>query len=301
MSARVLLTGGTGLVGPDLVARLTASGYEVVCLSRRPPPAAGVTWVAADLADDPDRVLASVPVVDAVVHAAAARAAPAGDGLAYLRRVNMTFTEALFAWAGSRRAASVVYLSGFNLLRRPLDSVITEDHPLAPVTPYAVAKHWGELALAEHAGRWGFRSVCLRVSSPLPFAYDRLHDTVLKTWIDRARGGQPLVVHGRGERAQDFVATTDVAAAVAAALGHPAARGTYNVASGTTLTMRELAGLVAGRWPVPMRFEGVDALADERWNVAIDRARADFGYDPAHSARAAVERLLAAIPTPPTP
>jgi UDP-glucose 4-epimerase len=297
MGGRILLTGGTGLVGPDVLGGLIREGYEVVCLSRRPPPPApAVNWVGADLADDPEGVLASVPAVDLVVHAAAARAGPPGDELGYLRRVNMAFTEALFAWAGVRRAAAVVYLSGFNILRRPLAPVIDESHPLAPTTPYAVTKHWGELALAEHAARWGFRGVCLRVSSPVPFAGDRLHETVLKAWIDRARRGEPLTVHGRGERTQDFVATADVGAAVAGALGSPAARGTYNVASGTTLAMRELADLVASRWRAPVRFAGDDPNGDERWNLSIDRARRDFGYRPEHTARAAVERLLAAIP-----
>jgi len=294
MGSRVLLTGGTGLVGPDLVTRLAGDGHEVVCLSRRPPPAAGVTWVEADLAADPGRVLAALPAVDFVVHAAAAREEPPGEELTYLRRVNVEFTEALFGWAAAGRVRAVVYVSGFNILRRPLQPVITEDHPLAPVTPYAVTKHRGELALAGHAARAGFRGVCLRVSSPIPFAYDRLHQTVVKTWVDRARAGRPLVVHGRGERTQDFVATEDVAAAVVGSL-RSEARGTYNVASGTTLSMRELAELVAARWPVPVRFEGADRLEGERWNISIGRARADLGYRPAYTARAAVERLLAGI------
>ena len=60
--------------------------------------------------------------------------------------------------------------------------------------------------------------------------------------------------------------------------------------------MLELADLVAARWPVPVHFQGADANADERWNVSIARARGDLGYEPAYTARAAVERLLAGIP-----
>ncbi|UCC54928.1 MAG: NAD-dependent epimerase/dehydratase family protein, partial [Anaerolineaceae bacterium] len=33
---RVVVSGGTGLIGRDLVARLTAGGYEIVVLSRNP-------------------------------------------------------------------------------------------------------------------------------------------------------------------------------------------------------------------------------------------------------------------------
>ena len=295
MRGRVLLTGGTGLVGPDVVARLVARGYLVHCLSRRPPLVSGVTWIDADLAGPAASTLASIPPVDFVVHMAAARSGPPGDELAHLRRVNVEFSQALFDWAGSRRVGTVVYLSGFNILRRPLQAVITEKHPVDPVTPYAITKYEGELALAEHSRRLGFRAVTLRLSSPVPFAYDRLHDTVLKSWIDRAGNGQSLVVHGRGERTQDFVATEDIAAAVVGALESPAARGVYNVASGSALSMRELAELIAARWPVPVRLEGEDANGDERFNIAIDRARTDFKYEPQYTARAAIERLLKAV------
>lgn len=292
MRGRVLLTGATGLVGPDLATGLAAAGYAVHCLGRRPPPPGpGVTWAKADLTDDPGPILDAVPDCEFVVHAAAARTGEPAD----LHPVNVRFTDALFAWAGARRAAAVVYVSGFNVLRRPLAPVITEDHPVGPTTAYGETKLAGERLLIGHADRAGFRPVTLRLPSPVPFAYDRLHATVLKAWIDRARAGQPLVVHGRGERAQDFVATTDAAAAVVAALERPAARGIYNVASGTMLTMRELAELIAARWPVPVRLEGDDPNAGERWNIAIDRARADLGYQPRYTARGAVERLVEVV------
>jgi UDP-glucose 4-epimerase len=209
--------------------------------------------------------------------------------------VNVDFTAALFDWAAARGVRGVVYISGFNLLRRPLDPVITEDHAVAPVTPYAITKYEGELALAKHADRGRFRGVCLRLSSPIPFAYTRLHDTVVKTWIDRARAGRPLTVFGRGDRTQDFVSTEDIASAVVGAL-RGEARGTYNVASGTALSMRELASLIAAQRPVPIQFEGDDPSASERWDVSVARAGADLGYAPKYTARAAIERLLAAIP-----
>lgn len=296
MGGIVLLTGGTGLVGADVLDRLVRDGYEVICVSRRrPPEGPRFTWIPADLAGDPGTLIASLPAVDFVVHAAAARSGPPGEELAYLRRVNVAFTVTLFDWAAARGVRAVVYVSGFNLLRRPLEPVITEEHPVAPDTPYAITKYEGELGLAKHADRGRFRRVCLRLSSPIPFVYDRLHDTVVKTWIDRARAGQPLNVHGLGDRTQDFVATEDIASAVLGALRNEA-RGTYNVASGSALAMRELAELIAARWPVPIRFEGDDPNAGERWKISIARAAADLGYAPMYTARSAIERLLAAIP-----
>ena len=298
MSGRVLLTGGTGLVGTDIFNRLIQERFEVVGLGRRRPSAVDsplVTWIEADLSSDPAQVLKSLPSVNHVVHAAAARIGPPDRG-DYLRRVNMEFTDALFDWAGNRRVQSIVYVSGFNILQRPLARVIDEDHPLAPLTRYAVTKYWGEIGMAESAIRHGTRGVSLRVSSPVAFTLEQMHDTVVKSWILRAKAGQPLTVFGQGERTQDFVATTDIAECDRGAIRSPTASGIYNVASGTALSMRQLAELIARRWNSSVVLGGVDPLAKDSWNISIDKARRDLGFAPQYSARAAIEKLLASIP-----
>ncbi len=49
--AKVLITGGTGGLGSELVPRFAASGYHVRIMSRRPAPAtAQQQWAQADLA-----------------------------------------------------------------------------------------------------------------------------------------------------------------------------------------------------------------------------------------------------------
>ncbi|HKA08440.1 MAG TPA: NAD(P)-dependent oxidoreductase [Gemmataceae bacterium] len=297
MRGRVLLTGGTGLVGTDILSRLVEDNYEVISLSRRPPIAAWrqVNWIEADLAANHLQILNTLPAVDHVVHAAAAREAVTDADVAQLSTVNIAFTDALFDWAAAKRVATVVYISGFNFLRRPLAAVIDENHPVDPRTPYAASKLRGEVALAEHASQEHFRGVSLRVSSPVPQTYDLLHNTVLKTWIDQARQRGPVTVHGGGERTQDFVATMDVAAAVVLALENSAASGLYNIASGTSVSMLDLAHLIAARWRGPVVFEGTDVNEGERWNISIDKARGGVRYRPQFNSRSAIERLLASI------
>jgi UDP-glucose 4-epimerase len=297
MRGRVLLTGGTGLVGTDILSRLVQDDYEVVTVSRRPPLVASrrVNWVETDLAANHSQILNALPTVDHLIHAAAAREAMNESEVARLRAVNVGFTEALFDWAVAKRVGVVIYVSGLNFLRRPLAAVIDENHPVDPRTPYATSKYQGEVAVARHASQQHFRAVSLRVSSPVPQSYELLHATVLKTWIDLARQRRPVAVHGRGERTQDFVATTDVAAAVVLALENSAASGTYNIASGTSLSMLDLANLIAARWGAPVAFEGADATEGERWNISIDKARTGLGFRPQFTARSVVEGLLAAL------
>jgi uncharacterized protein YbjT (DUF2867 family) len=71
--ARVLITGGTGGLGSELVPRFAAAGYTVRIMSRRPRPGDGAAyeWAQADL-DTGDGVAAALEGADVVVHAASA-------------------------------------------------------------------------------------------------------------------------------------------------------------------------------------------------------------------------------------
>lgn len=71
MDERILVTGGTGVLGRPVVGRLLAAGHaEVRAMSRRPRPAdGGVEWVAADLRTG-QGVEAAVAGVGTIVHCA---------------------------------------------------------------------------------------------------------------------------------------------------------------------------------------------------------------------------------------
>jgi uncharacterized protein YbjT (DUF2867 family) len=70
--ARVLVTGGTGGLGSELVPRLTAAGHTVRLMSRRSPPAdkpPALEWAQAQLAP-PEGLAEAVAGVEAIAHCA---------------------------------------------------------------------------------------------------------------------------------------------------------------------------------------------------------------------------------------
>lgn len=291
---RVLVTGGTGLIGRAVVDHLKAcEGISLQVVSRYPPsnPSADIRWFQHDLSSDlpvPDALLKGV---NCVVHGAAHLRHVGADDYVAASRLNFAATADLYRKAVDHGVEKVVYLSGLNFLKKPLAPRIDESHEVGAETPYALGKLWGELALFSMLKDAAAIPVALRITSPVPSRVEELHETMLKRWILAARAGRPLVVYGGGGRRQDYVSTRDVAVAVESAIrvNHP---GVFNIATGQPVSNLDVARLIARRYGVKIEFSGVDQDEEVAWNVSVERARSDLGYIPSGSS---LDTILALI------
>src|SRR5438445_2033117 len=100
---RVLVTGGTGALGREVVTQLRAKGHRARILSRK--PGAGADWVQGDLVTGAGLELA-VKDVDAIVHAAS----DALDPRKY-HATDVLGTRRLLAMAREAGVRHVVYIS----------------------------------------------------------------------------------------------------------------------------------------------------------------------------------------------
>ncbi len=147
---RILLTGASGFVGPQVASVLSGAGYRVRLAQRRPMPApAGMeTVVTGDLAQPTDWS-AALRDVDHVVHMAGL--AHAGPGLdeALYRRINTQATLELAQAAATTGVRRFIYLSSIKALTGAFDGPpVSEDMPPAPTDAYGRSKLAAEQGLA---------------------------------------------------------------------------------------------------------------------------------------------------------
>jgi len=291
--SRLLITGATGLVGSAILQRVTEAGHSVVALSRTLRPAdSRVQWIAADLQEDIRPVLMKISPVDAVIHNAASLVLGNTEAeRAELSRVNRRASQALIEWSVQHGVRTFIFSSSLSLVARPLPRIITEDVPVLPTMEYSRTKYEVEQQLEECARDAGMRSFIFRISSPVSSNPDYLPRNVIRLWIDKATKEEDLTVFGTGGRTQDFVSVDDIASAYEIALQSDAA-GLYNLASGTSMSMRELAEMVANHFDVGVNFQGHDGQESERWNISIEKARRHLGYAPVWTSRSIVTKLL---------
>jgi UDP-glucose 4-epimerase len=252
---------------------------EVLATCRGPSAAfTGVEWLPADLTQRD--ALAHIEAVDAVVHSAAMlpQSHAKSDAEA---EANRRIDEVVFA-AAQRWGAGIVFISSVAVYgaTSPPPEGISEDDAVRPIGAYAAEKVWAEECGRELAAAEGLAFTSLRVSAP--YGPGQRSMTVMRRFIERAARGETLEYWGSGARQQDFIHADDVATACEAALSRNG--GTYNVANGKAVTMRELAKTVAQAAALPaaqVRPAGMpDPGEDQLVAYSIALARSSLDWQP---------------------
>lgn len=284
---KVGVTGATGFVGQHAVEALERDGHEVVGLVRRPadyrigqrPEARPL-----DLANlSPDTLAAALDGLDAVVHAAAylpASYASPAEARACLE-INALGTLSLLEAAVTARVRHVLVFSS-NVYKVTQDAV-AEDAPIYPSThaPYYMMSKVCADVWADHFDRTDRLAVgTLRVASVYGPGLAR---GMIETFVAKLSAGQTVTIQHGGLYRSDLVYVRDVAAATATAVTR-AARGAFNIGSGTNTSSLDVARSIAelvgaspsqievlpSQGPAPSGFAPLD----------ITRARRELGYRP---------------------
>jgi nucleoside-diphosphate-sugar epimerase len=160
---KVLLTGGTGFIGPHLVDTLTSDGHELLCPVRRPPAAIGrqaAEFITADL-NDPLQLKQGV---DVIIHCAGT--APAsGRGAADIVADNLNPTRRLIEFALRRPPKIFIYFSTMSVYGAVAVPVVDESTPIVNPSAYGMAKLLSEELLSAEVA--AFPTIALRLPAVL--------------------------------------------------------------------------------------------------------------------------------------
>jgi GDP-4-dehydro-6-deoxy-D-mannose reductase len=233
---------------------------------------------------DSDALREAVRGSDAVVHLAAQSSVAASweDAMASWR-VNVDGTTGVLeAVRAERPGARVLFASTCEVYGNASRIPTPEDERIAPLSPYAASK-----AAAELACRFsGLDVVVARATNHEGPGRDERF--AVGSWTRQiarleAEGGDTLRVGDlSGER--DIVDVRDVCRAYGLMLDPSVPAGTYNVASGKTVTMADVVELLVGLARVPVRIERHEARvrpADiPRLSGDSSKLRAATGWEP---------------------
>lgn len=243
-----LVTGGAGFIGSNLVELLVESGWNVRVLDNLSTgylenlEGFEVEFIRGDVRDR-ELLPRLTKGVDAVFHLAASignaksLAMPQEDA-----EVNAVGTVNVLEAARRSGVPRIVYSSSAGIFGELLTPSIAEDHPQNPISPYGVSKLAGEKQALAFAHTYGFVAVALRYFNVYGVRqrYDA-YGNVIPIFASRLAAGEPITIFGDGEQTRDFVNVKDVARANLFAAARAPRSGVYNVGSGSSITINQLA------------------------------------------------------------
>jgi UDP-glucose 4-epimerase len=292
-SGRVVVTGGAGFIGSELVRQLVAAGCHVTVVDNLATgrlanleglPADALRVVTADIRDL-DAVRPLLPGAARLYHLACLGVRHSIHSPVENHEVNATATLHLLGAAVQAGVDRFVHVSSSEVYGTAMRAPIDEETPTYPMTVYGGAKLAGEAYARAWFRTWGYPTVVVR---PFNTFGPRSHHEgdsgeVIPKFMLRALAGQPLVIFGDGEQTRDFIHVGDTARGIIQCGEAEAAMGeTVNLGSGREVTMNRLAQLVAevtGR-PVTTLYEAQRPGDTLRLLSSNARAEALFGFAP---------------------
>lgn len=139
----------------------------------------------------------------------------------------------------------IVFASSSFVYGENTKTPVSEDSSTNPKDLLGITKLSGEKILQSlHPDRIDYTILRLfNVYGPRQCA-DDLYTSVVSTWIKQALDGKPLEIHDNGTQSLDFIYVGDAADTFILSMDERAKNETFNIGSGTTISMNELAMLV---------------------------------------------------------
>ncbi len=292
----VLVTGGGGFVGSNLVDDLLARDIKVRVLDNfatgsRKNLSPRAELIEADIRDG-EAIRPAFDGIDCVFHVAALPRIPLSIAKPVeTHMTNVVGTLNVLIAARDAKVRRVIYSGSSSVYGDQAVMPLVETMVPNPLNPYALQKYVGEQYTRMFHRLFAMETLTLRyfnVYGPRMVS-EGAYVTVISAFIEARRRREPLQIHGDGEQTRDFTHVSDIVAANILAMDAPVADGrAINVGAGRNVSVNRIADLIGGA-----RVQ-MEARTGDMRNTLADTSEAAriLGWHPRVSVEEGVIQLL---------
>lgn len=296
---KVLVTGGAGFIGSNLIEELLSKGYQVVCLDNLSTGSKrnieeflvnkSFEFIKGDILDY-DLLLKCSKDAYGVLHQAALGSVPRSikDPITS-NRVNIEGTLNVFKACVDNGIDRVIYAASSSTYGDSKELPKKEERIGKPISPYGVTKLVNEIYADVFQKVYGLNTIGLRYFNVFGPKQDPngAYAAVIPLFCQAILSGNRPIINGDGNHSRDFTFVANVVQANIKALEAPIDKfnEVYNVACGEQTTLNELVGYIneiAGTAIEPEYFE--ERKGDIKHSLAdIEKAKKEIKYVPDYS------------------
>ena len=283
---KVVVTGGAGFIGSNLVDRLIDMGISVTVIDDLStgkkeninPKAEFYEYSLVDLNDVNAKTIFSD--VDVVFHLAAlARVQPSIEDPINFNKINVDGTVKVLYYANKAGVKRVVYSASSSCYGDATIVPTPETHPTNPLSPYGLQKYIGEQYCKMFSEVYDLDTCSLRYFNVYGerMALEGAYCLVMGIFAKQMLEGKPLTITNDGNQRRDFTYVQDVVDAniLAATLEGKLKGVSFNIGNGKNYSVNEVADMLGGEKTYgETRLEPFETLADNF------KAKSILGWNP---------------------
>lgn len=292
MTGKVLVTGGCGFIGANLVRRLLDKNQQIVVFdnlskgNRDYIEGLDVAFIEGDIRD-PAALGAAMQGVDRVVHLAAfGSVVESVEDPQTNFEMNVQGTFNVLNQAVRNDIAKLVFSSTGGALIGDATPPVNEQSLPKPISPYGAGKLCCEAYCHAFSKSYGINTVCTRFANVYG-PYSGHKSGVINQFYKRITQGEPLIIFGDGSSTRDYIHVSDLCNGITRALLNERVKNeVIHLASGRETSLRQLAELmikVSGNSDHPIEYRDKRIGEVDRNFARYDYAKKVLGFEPQYT------------------
>lgn len=288
---RIFVTGGAGFIGKHLVNSLIEKKHEITIFDNFSNSQKKslidfksklVNVIEGDITKLTD-ITNAINGQELVIHLAAKISVPESiKNPTETFQVNVEGTKNILTACEKNQVKKLIVASSAAVYGEGAKKIkLKESSDTNPISPYGESKLKMEKEIRKFDSHHNIDCVILRFFNIYGIGQTFEYAGVVSKFLDNIRHNESLKIYGDGLQIRDFVAIEDVISSIHDAISNGKS-GTYNIGSGKTTTIKELAELIISFSGKKLEIHHVDHLEGDIRNshADISLAKKELGYLP---------------------
>ncbi len=249
---KIIVTGGAGFVGSHLVEHLISKKYFPIIVDnlasgkydniKKFVDAGKAKFFKIDIRNFKD--LLKLPATSTIIHlAAVASVVESITNPIYVNDVNVNGTLNMLEFARKRNIKKFIFASSAAVYG-DYKKLMSESVLTIPTSVYGSTKLTGEQYCKIYSKLFGINVVAFRPFNIYGPRQNDAYSGVISKFMTRLMSNKPPIIFGHGKQTRDFIHVEDIARAFASAISYKSSFDVFNLATGKTVSVNELARIM---------------------------------------------------------